>query len=103
MNLKQKLSLFSAAILPSVALSAYFLVIPISSAADGSCPGDEVPALCHLGTFQGCSDGHDSCSVGFGQFGSFVFCLGPDGKCGLSGPGKCLTGGCVSCTYGDCD
>lgn len=81
MNLKQKLSLFSAAVLPVLALSAYFLFAPARASAL-SCPGGQFQAPCGHG---GCMNGAGYCYQN-GSNGLFVFC-DP-----YPGPGTCHNG-----------
>lgn len=91
MNLKQKLSLFSAAVLPVLALLAYFLIAPARANAQ-SCPGGQFRAPCGYENW-GCMNGAGYCYAN-GSRGYFVFCpphVGP------GGPGICQDG-TVCCT-----
>lgn len=91
MNLKQKVSMLSAALLPALALSAYFLITPARANAQ-SCPGGEFKANCGTGG-SGCQSGGGFCFPN-GAHGTFVFCpphVGP------GGPGICEDG-TVCCT-----
>lgn len=93
MRLRQRLSIFSAALLPSLALSAYLLTAPVSTYACtwdyGGCPDGY------------CNDGHSGCTVPVGGWGIFVFCPDQDGYNGTGGPGTCVDTDCVQCQYGD--
>lgn len=94
MNLKQKLSLFSAAVLPALALSAYFLVSPARARAS-SCDPPQCSSPCFNG---GCGNGAGGCFSNGSDGEPYVFCWdSPDG--GSNGPGQC-TDGCVTCEYG---
>ncbi|HWG57562.1 MAG TPA: hypothetical protein VN661_00795 [Candidatus Acidoferrales bacterium] len=88
MNLKQRLSLAAAAVLPALALSAYFLITPLRAIAQ-SCPPGEILAGC--GSLPYCNDGHGGCDVHVGQRGVFVFCPGEGYN------GTCVSSGCVQC------
>lgn len=87
MNLKQRISLLAASILPVLALSAYFLMAPVKTSAQ-SCPGGQFKAgPCKAGG--GCESGTGTC-YSIGAHGIFIFCPG--------GPGICETGSIVCCT-----
>jgi hypothetical protein len=92
MNLKQKLSILSASLLPALALSAYFLM-GAAPASALSCPGGTFQAGCFRGTGQpvGCQSGSGTCYAP-GTNGIYVFCPNHPG------PGICESGGTVCCT-----
>ncbi|HWG57561.1 MAG TPA: hypothetical protein VN661_00790 [Candidatus Acidoferrales bacterium] len=94
MKLKQKLSLFSGLLLPSLALSAYFLMGPARVAAANNCPDGDFYAPCVNG---GCNNGEGTCFRNGSDSWGYVFCSDDEGRSG--GPGQC-TDGCVSCDYG---
>lgn len=95
MHLKQKLSLFSGLLLPSLALSAYFLVAPARSTATGNCEPPQCDAPCGFG---GCENGSGSCFANGSHSYGYVYCkTSPEG--GYGGPGRC-NDGCVTCDYG---
>lgn len=87
MNLKQKIALLTASILPALALSAYFLLAPVKASAQ-SCPGGTFNARCASG---GCASGTGYC-YSVGSQGTYVFCPNHPG------PGICEAGGVVCCT-----
>jgi hypothetical protein len=97
MNLKQRLLVLAASVLPVLALSAYLFLSPVK-VAQASCPaGEEYAGQGCTNNF--CNDGHGGCEVHPGAGGIFVFCKTSSG--GASGPGTCsTTGSCVTCTYG---
>jgi hypothetical protein len=90
MNVKQRVSLFVAAVFPVLALSAYFLLSPLRASAQ-SCPGGQFYAGQSC-TNSNCNDGHGGCEVPLGDQGSFVFCPNHPG------PGICQAGHIVCCT-----
>jgi len=96
MNLKQKVSVLSATVLPVLALGVYILVTPVKASATDMCTGDEVYAPGGPGG-TGCADGHSG-GVSVGQHDLFVFCS--DGNGFGNGPGVCASEGCVACDYG---
>lgn len=88
MNLKQKLSLFSALSLPALALSAYFLLTPARAAAQ-SCPGGMYHAPCGFnGT--GCETGTGGC-ISNGARGYFIYCPPHPGAGSCSNGWTCCT------------
>lgn len=91
MNLKQKLSLFSGLLLPSLALSAYFLITPVRAIAGGYCH-----APCGYEN-TGCQSGSGYCWPNGSQNGIYVFCANQNGQ--PTGPGSC-SDGYVTCRYG---
>jgi hypothetical protein len=91
-DLKQKVSILVASLLPVVALAAYFLLTPTKTSAL-SCPGGTFNASCYRGPGVpvGCQSGSGYCYAP-GDVGYFVFCPNHPG------PGDCETGGVVCCT-----
>lgn len=94
MKLKQQLSLFSGLLLPSLALSAYFLMAPARTAAAYDCPDGDFYAPCGFG---GCGNGTGECNPNGSDTYGYVYCADQFG--GSGGPGQC-TDGCVACDYG---
>ncbi len=90
MNIKQKISMLAASVLPVLALGAYFLLTPVKTNAL-SCPGGTFYAGQSC-TNTNCNDGHGGCEVTLGSPGSFVFCPNHPG------PGICEAGHIVCCT-----
>lgn len=78
MNIKQRISLLCAAVLPAVALFAYFLIAPAHASA---C---QFYAPCNSG---GCSTGAGGC-IPSGGCGIYIFCQDKSGVC---------NNGCVTC------
>jgi len=97
MNLKQKLSLFSAVLLPSLALSAYFLIAPTRAGAT-TCPQGQIWAgtNCDAG---GCNSGGGGCYPNQSDWGQYVFCSYDYCQTTWLGAGTCNSG-CVSCEWG---
>lgn len=94
MSLRQKLSLFWGLLLPVLALSAYFLVMPIRASAQ-SCDPPQCYAPCGSGE---CQTGSGACFANGSHSFGYVYCwASPDG--GTGGPGQC-NDGCVTCDYG---
>lgn len=80
MNSKQKLSLFSAMLLPALALSVYFLCVPARANAT-SCPGGKFRSACGPGG-SGCQSGGGFCYPN-GSEGHYVYCPPIGGPGGL--------------------
>lgn len=98
MDIKQKLSLVTASVLPMLAVSAYLLFAPANARAT-SCPSGEEYAGCSHGPGQeeGCQSGSGTCYYS-GTNGIYVFCKTENGPPN-TGPGTC-NDGCVTCEYG---
>lgn len=79
MNLRQKLSLAFAAVLPVLALTGYFLLTP-SRAVAQQCPGGQVRAQCGVGSTS-CETGYYGRCVNSGMETNFIFCPGLLGLC----------------------
>jgi hypothetical protein len=91
MNLKQKISIAAAGLLPILALTAFFLVGSPKADAQ-SCPGGMFRAPCGVGG-TGCANGAGGC-VANGGSSAFIFCPPHQGP---GGPGTC-SNGTVCCT-----
>jgi hypothetical protein len=91
MELKQRISLIVASVLPVVALAVYFLLAPFTTNATGNL----CHAPCGIGG-KGCGNGAGGC-YNNGSNGIFVFCKNSQGQ--PMGPGSC-SNGYVDCTYG---
>lgn len=92
MNLKQKLNLLVAFLLPAIALSAYFMITPVPALAAGN--------PCHSPCGYeglGCGNGAGGCYPNGYRGGIYVFCKNSQGQ--PTGPGSC-SNGVVTCTYG---
>ena len=94
MNLKQRISLLFASLLPALALAAYLLILP-SGARASSCPPGDVYDPCP-GHPYSCAGTPTGC-VGINT-GSFFFFCPPEHGSG-PGPGTCEAGQCVHCLY----
>jgi hypothetical protein len=99
MNVKQKMSILAASLLPALALAAFFLLGPLRASAT-SCPGGVVPANpCYIGHVEGCGVGDGGGCVLVGEGGAFYNCPAyPGGPQFGNGEGICESGGKVCCT-----
>lgn len=93
MNVKQKLSLFSGAALPMLAMAAYFLVAPARATAH-SCA---IYSPC--GSDGGCESGSGECYANGSTDEIYVFCYFDPNTQLPPGPGSCCDG-YVTCNYG---
>ncbi|GGH07845.1 hypothetical protein GCM10011586_25160 [Silvibacterium dinghuense] len=94
MNLKQRFSVATAAVLPVLALCGYLCMTPAKAHAITSCPDGGIyapvpdappePVLCSNGA---------GGSVAEGDTGSFTFC-----GTGENSMGTCEAGSCVKCS-----
>ena len=92
MNIKQKISLLAASLLPVLALSAYFLMTPVRASA----AGPPCHASCGTGGL-GCQSGGGFCYPNGDPNGIYVFCKKSNGQ--PMGPGSC-SNGFVTCEFG---
>ena len=88
MNLRQRLSLFLASVLPVLALCAYFLIAPARAVAT-SCPGGGMQdGGCPNG---GCHNAGGSCSANGSTNGVYIFCRSDYGNGYPPGRGPAAT------------
>ena len=99
MNLKQRISVIAASLLPALALCAYFALAPAKASAD-SCPPGTIYSPCsgHPGE---CGNGAGECFANGSKGKPYVFCstclVYPPICSQIGGPGNC-NNGCVTCT-----
>jgi hypothetical protein len=92
MNLKQKLSITAAVVLPSIALCVYLLLAPPNARAFGCPPGQVFdPCQFYPNAPFGCDEGIGAQCEPIGR--NFV-AFGP---CGADASAYCASNGCVIC------
>lgn len=112
MNLRQRISVIAASLLPALALCAYFALAPAKASAD-SCPPGTIYSPCsgHPGE---CGNGAGECFANGSKNGLYMFCYhcsqggisnghctDPLAVCIPGGPGSC-NDGCVTCSLTQC-
>lgn len=102
MNLKQKLSILAATVLPIVALCAYLVLGPAKASASSCGSGQQYAPCGQPDHSTWCANGAGSCFAP-GTKEPYTFCReSPGAQCHAGGPGTCNSGNCVTCTYGIC-